>query len=618
MKSQRLTKWRIFLIVLLVLLTGGGVFAYKLVWGKPFNVDHFYDRVFIRFALEDPEMLTQLGIFEDTPFRGHNRRLSDVSLERSRAQLERVDRDIGILHSYNRDRMTHQQRLSADILGWFFETNLGAREFMYHGFPVNQMFGVQNNLPEFMIETHRIEDQRGAEDYVVRLTQFPVKFGQVIELLDYQLERDIVPPRFVVDHVLNEMKRFTEADPEAHELYTHLVARLESLEEVEAEKVGIILADAREVIADHVYPAYADMIAWFEALRPRTTTDAGAWTLPDGDAYYRHTLLQNTTTDMSPETIHQMGLEQVDNILAEMDAILRAEGYETGTVGARMDQLAQEERFLYPDTEEGREQIIADYQTMIDELQAEMSPYFGRLPRAAVEVRRVPEFRQETAAGAYYRMPPMGGDRPGIFYANLRDVKEIPSFGMRTLTAHEAVPGHHFQIALQMELEDLPLFRGFPLFSAYSEGWALYAERLTDEMGLYQDDFERLGMLQAQLFRAVRLVVDTGIHHQRWTREEAIDYMFETTGMPRGDVVAEIERYVVMPGQATSYMVGMLHIQFLRDRAEQALGEAFHLSDFHDVVLGNGALPLFLLSDEIDRWIESVKADQDGQVADAA
>lgn len=616
--KKRFTKGRIFLIGLAAVLLGTGVYGYKLIWGKPFNVDHFYERVFIQMALQNPEMLTQLGILEGTPFRGHNSELTDVSLERQREQLEQAKEDMAMLRSYDKEDMTHQQRLSAEILEWFMETNLGAEEFMYHGFPVNQMFGVQNNLPEFMIETHRIEDVRGAEDYVARLNQFPVKFNQVIEGLDYRYERGIVPPRFVVDRVLTEMRNFIDDPVEEQKLYTHLEEKLNELEEITPEEKESILADGREAIRDAVYPAYGDMIAWFEELRPETTTDAGAWTLPNGDEYYRHQLLSNTTTDMDPEEIHQLGLEQVDSIVSEMDEILRREGYTEGTVGERMDQLAQEDRFLYPDSDEGRQMILDDYQAMVDELETEMDPYFGRLPEASVEVRRVPEFREETAAGAYYRQPSMNGDRPGVFYANLRDVKEVPSFGMRTLAAHEAIPGHHFQIALQMEMEGLPTFRSFPLFSAFSEGWALYAERLTDEMGLFQSPYERLGMLQAQLFRAVRLVVDTGIHHERWTREEAIEYMFETTGMPRGDVVAEIERYIVMPGQACSYMVGMLHIQSLRDRAEEELGDAFNLSDFHDAVLGNGALPLFLLTEEIDRWIESVKEEQNTQVADAA
>lgn len=616
--KKRFTKGRIFLIGLAAVLLGTGVYGYKLIWGKPFNVDHFYERVFIQMALQDPEMLTQLGILEGTPFRGHNSELTDVSLERQREQLEQAKEDMAILRSYDKEDMTHQQWLSTEILEWFMETNLGAEEFMYHGFPVNQMFGVQNNLPEFMIETHRIEDVRGAEDYVARLRKFPVKFSQVIEGLDYRRERDIIPPRFVVDRVLTEMRDFTDDPVEEQKLYTHLEEKLNELEEISPEEKEAILADGRDAVQDAVYPAYGDLIAWFEDLRPETSTDAGAWTLPNGDEYYRHQLLSNTTTNMDPGEIHQLGLEQVDEIVSEMDQILRQEGYMEGTVGERMDQLAQEDRFLYPDSDEGREMILDDYQTMIDELEAEMDPYFGRLPEASVEVRRVPEFREETAAGAYYRQPPMGGERPGVFYANLRDVKEVPTFGMRTLTAHEAIPGHHFQIALQMEMEGLPTFRSFPLFSAFSEGWALYAERLTDEMGLFKSPYERLGMLQAQLFRAVRLVVDTGIHHERWTREEAIEYMFETTGMPRGDVVSEIERYIVMPGQACSYMVGMLHIQSLRERAEEELGEAFNLSDFHDAVLGNGALPLFLLTEEIDRWIESVKAEQDSQVADAA
>jgi len=291
-----------------------------------------------------------------------------------------------------------------------------------------------------------------------------------------------------------------------------------------------------------------------------------------------------------------------------MDQILRAEGYMEGNVGERMLALSKEQRFLYPDSDEGREQILADYQRLIDEVSAGLGDAFDLRPKAPVEVRRVPEFKEKTAPGAYYTMPARDGSMPGIFYANLRSVEEIPRYGMRTLTYHEAVPGHHFQIAIQGELEGLPVFRTLPLFSAYSEGWGLYAEQVAAELGFQEDPYDRLGYLQAQLFRAVRLVVDTGIHAKRWTREEAIDYMMANTGMPRTDVVAEIERYIVMPGQACSYMIGKLKIVELRERAEKALGDDFSLADFHRVVLENGAVPLAVLEDIVTNYIEEKRA----------
>jgi uncharacterized protein (DUF885 family) len=315
-----------------------------------------------------------------------------------------------------------------------------------------------------------------------------------------------------------------------------------------------------------------------------------------------------TTLDLSAREIHEIGLAEVERIGREMDAILRAEGLTEGTIGERVQQLAKRPDQLYPDTEAGREQILADYQAILDEIDPAMDKYFNLRPETGVEVKRVPEFAEETSAGAYYQRPSLDGKRKGTFFANLRDVSEVPKFGMRTLAYHEGIPGHHFQIAITQQLEGIPMFRRLVPFTAYSEGWALYTERLAWEIGFQDDPLDNLGRLQAEMFRAVRLVVDTGMHHKRWTREEAIDYMLANTGMGEGEVEAEIERYLVMPGQALSYKVGMMKILELRERARRELGEDFSLPEFHDQVLGNGALPLTLLERVVDDWIESKRA----------
>jgi uncharacterized protein (DUF885 family) len=590
----------------LALVALGGLWTAKLIWFKPFNVDHLYERVFLRAAIDDPQMLTQIGMLESTPFRWYNARLTDYSMERAERNVRRFRRELDILASYREERLTESQRLSRDILTWFAEQNFANDEFMYHNYPVNQLFGVQNNLPEFMTDIHRIEDLRGARHYVRRLEQFDRQFNQVVEGMDYRLRHGIAPPRFVVDHVLREMRDFIAPPVGEHMLYTHLTARLEALEDIDDRARDRLLSEAWTAMEESVYPGYEALIEWFENFQPYATTDDGVWKLPDGERYYRHLLRGYTTTEMDADTIHRIGREQVARILAEMDIILNDKGWTGGSVAERLQALSQDPRFLYPDSDEGRQQILEGYQAIIDEIDADMHRYFGRLPKAGVEVRRIPEFREATAPGAYYRQPPMDGSRPGVFYANLRDVSENPSFGMRTLAYHEAVPGHHFQIAIQQELEGLPTFRGFPLFTAYIEGWALYAEQLAAELGFQDDPYDRLGYLQAQLFRAVRLVVDTGIHHQRWTRDEAIEYMSDNTGMPRADVVTEIERYIVLPGQATAYMVGKLRIVELREQARERLGERFDLMRFHDVVLGSGAVPLSILERLVDEWVEEV------------
>ena len=355
-----------------------------------------------------------------------------------------------------------------------------------------------------------------------------------------------------------------------------------------------------------VFGAYRNLIQYFEHSKSKATTDDGVWKLPNGDAYYRYQLKQMTTTDLEPEEVHQIGLSEVERITSEMQKILLAEGYAetTKTNGEIIQELNKEERFLYQNNDAGRQEVIDGYMAILDEINNGLDNAFDIRPKASMEVKRVPEFKQEGAAGAYYEQPPMDGSRGGVFYANLRDVTETVKFGMKTLAYHEGVPGHHFQIAIQGELENVPIFRKFPLFTAYTEGWALYAEQLAWELGFYENDpFGNLGRLQAEMFRAVRLVVDTGIHYKKWTREEAIEYMITNTGMTTGEVVTEIERYIVMPAQACAYKIGMMKILELREKAKSKLGNQFELKEFHNVVLKNGAVPLDVLEEIIESYV---------------
>jgi uncharacterized protein (DUF885 family) len=313
---------------------------------------------------------------------------------------------------------------------------------------------------------------------------------------------------------------------------------------------------------------------------------------------------QFTTTDYTPEQVHALGLAEVARIDAEMDALLRSQGLADGTVAERMAALREDPRFLLPNTEEGREQVLARYREILDDMGTRMPEYFRTIPPDALAVERVPVSAEKGSAGAYYNPPAMDGSRPATFYANLRDTSEMPTWGMKTLAYHEGIPGHHFQIATARGLKGLPLLRQQPIYTAYSEGWALYAERLAAEIGLYADDpFGDLGRLQAEMFRAVRLVVDTGLHAKGWSREQAIEYMVGTTGMGESEVISEVERYMALPGQATAYKVGQLKILELREKARTALGERFNLRDFHTVVLENGAVPLTVLEQLVDAWI---------------
>lgn len=586
------------------------VFGLHEWYARPLFINNYFNRVFIQYIWDKPEMLTSMGILEQVGIKGHNAEWNDDSIaaeDRDFAFLEDV---MAGVDEYDPEKLTESERLSVLVLKELLGDPANMRRFRFHNYPVNQLSGIQNGIPRFLDTFHRVNEPEDAEHYISRLSKIGVKLDQNMEGLLIREEMNIIPPTFVIDKSIEIMEDFVAQPAEENVLYVSFQEKLEKADDaISEEQRAAFLEQARAQIETVVYPAYQGYIDYFAGLRESSTNDAGVWKLPDGEAFYNYMLRNNTTTNMTADEIHELGLAEVDRIQAEMLEIFEAEGYDPSLgVKALFDELAEEERFYYPDTDEGRAQILEDYATIIDEIEAGMSQAFNMMPKADVEVRRVPEFSEKTASGAYYNGPSRDGGRPGIFYANLYDIRATPKYGMRTLAYHEAVPGHHFQTALQTELEGVPEFRKEAGFTAFSEGWALYAERLAWEMGYQEDPYDNLGRLQAELFRAVRLVVDTGIHAQRWTREEAIDYMLENTGIAESDVVSEIERYIVIPGQATAYKVGMLELLKLRDEAQQALGDDFDIREFHDVVLMNGDLPLIAVRQVVMKYIAEKQA----------
>ena len=592
----------------LIAIGGLGLFLVPTIWGKPWSIEHFYLRVFAELVLERPQLLSRLRILEPWGLDWFSDDLDDYSIEFAEKTARLVASRLAMLRSYDRDAQSESQKLSSDVLERFLALQAEGERFRFHDYPVNQMNGVQNELPDFMLNVHPIGSAGDAEAYLARLSKFGVAFDQVIAGLAHREAAGVLPPRFVMERVLDGVRRFLAPPPAEHVLATDFAARLQGLAALPAPERARRVARAQAELERTVYPAYRRLEAQLEEMRERAGTEDGVWHLPDGDAYYRWTVRLHTTTDRTPQEIHERGLAEVARIQGEMRAILREQGIAADDLPKAIRGLGRAPRFLYPDTEEGRAEILADYQAIIDDASRRLPALFGRLPRARVVVERVPVFKEEGAARAYYEMPPFDGSKPGVFYANLRHMAEHPKFGMRTLTYHEAIPGHHLQIALAQELEGVPFFRRVVPFTAFQEGWALYAERLAAESGFHPTPLDRLGQLVAEVFRAARLVVDTGIHAQRWTREQAIDYLAANTGMEPTEVVAEVERYIVMPGQALAYKTGQLEILDLRERARRELGERFDLRGFNDVVLGSGALPLTLLSRNVDAWIAARRA----------
>lgn len=530
-------------------------------------------------------------------------RLDIPSVADTEAQMAMAHRHRAELDQFDRASLTGQSALSWDIMAWTLDQAIAGERFMWHDYPVNQLMAIHNMLPGFITNQHPLRNDQDVDFLIQRLAQFPAAFNGALAVVAYRAEQGIVPPRFAIEKTHRDSLAFIAGDAHDNPLVTEVVAQAERTGVLSEARLAGLSDELAQAVTEHVVPAYQDFADGLMAMLPMAEGNDGVWALPDGEAYYRHLLRGHTTTDMGPEAIHALGLSEVARIEGEMDVILCGEGYCDGTVGERMAALNAEPRFLFEDSDEGRRQIIAAYQAIVDEIELGLEGWFHDGPTAPVEVRRVALYREATAFGAYYMRPAMDGSRPGIFFANLRSVDEHPRFGLRTLAYHEAIPGHHLQITRQQSMVDVPDFRRTMGLHAHAEGWALYAEYLAWEMGFHEDPFDNLGRLQAELFRAVRLVVDTGMHHYRWTREQGIETMQSITGMPYSDVEAEIERYLVIPGQACAFKIGMMRMLAMRERAQDALGEAFDIRDFHRVILDHGAMPLAVLDDLTDQWL---------------
>jgi uncharacterized protein (DUF885 family) len=602
---KKIMKW--FGLTLAVVLVLGGAFIAHSWYFKPVNINIFFARAFLQVALESPEMLSSIHVLEQFGIKGHNAELDDESMASGDRLFAHMKKSRETLLTYEDEDLSEGDIMSKRIAMNLMDMMSELEQYRFHNYPLNQMFGAQSGFPSFMESTHQVHSVRDAEDYVSRLSQAGRQFDQVLDGLHHRETLGILPPQFVVTKVLEEMRNFVATPAEEGILMVSLTDKMKEANLAEADQQRIAL-EAREQIENTVYPAYERLISYFEVLDDKVSENNGVWALPDGDNFYRLAMRLFTTTDYSPEYLHDFGLSEVDRIQAEILDILEAEGWDVSQgFHAAISEMADNPKFYYSDSGEGRDQILADYQAILDEVSAGLEPYFDVMPEASLEVQRIPGFKEKTSPGAYYQPPAMDGSRPGTFYANLYDIKATPRFGMRTLAYHEGVPGHHFQLAIQQQQDDLPFFRRIIPAIAYSEGWALYAERLAWELGFQDDPYDNIGRLQAELFRGVRLVVDTGIHYKRWNREQAIDYMISNTGMAESDVVAEIERYFIMPGQALAYKVGMTKLLELRDRARVELGDQFDIREFHRVVLTNGSVPLDILEDLINEYIATKK-----------
>ncbi|PCD02580.1 DUF885 domain-containing protein [Sphingomonas spermidinifaciens] len=554
------------------------------------------DRFFYARLEDNPEGATSLGL--DTGPRAHLKsKLGDTSRAGQAKQFARAKQEMAALKAIPRDRLGETARLDYEVVEYSLNRTIDGERFTYGAsagryapYVLTQLTGAYRDTPDFLANQHRVKDAADADAYVARVEAFPRAIEAETERQREDAAKGVFAPDYILDTALKQLAAVRDVAPEASGPATDLAAKLKTAN-LPPERAQAVATLMRE----RVFPALDRQRALVTELRAKAAHDAGVWRLPDGEAYYAAAASAATTTEMSGDEIHKLGLAQVAEIGARIDGILKKQGMGQGTVGERLVALNKRPDQLYPNTDPGREALLEQLRAQVKAMEARLPEQFGVLPRAPVEVRRVPPAIQAGAPGGYYQSASLDGTRPAIYFINLRDTFDRPKFGLATLSYHEGVPGHHLQVMSALESEDIPLIRRRGGYSGYSEGWALYSEQLADEMGMYDGDpLGQVGYLQSLLFRATRLVVDSGMHAKRWSREKATDYLIATTGIARGRSQGEIDRYTVWPGQACSYKIGHTVWVRLRDEARRKAGASWDPKAFHKV-LTLGAMPLTVL-----------------------
>lgn len=570
------------------------------------------------FIAQQPALATMLALDTKSAGENYNGRFPDYS-EQGMKQLQK-DMELALQQVSDKDMSQASeedklhQKVVRDILSYYQgDAAFGAGYIDTWGghlpYIINQINGPLIDLPKVMQVQQSVTNQAEIDAYLARLEGLKGLVDEVVSKFKTDMEKGIQLPKKLHPKTLAYFDSFLAAVPAEHALVTSFQSKLSQIDGLEESQQQAQVDKAIRLIKQVVYPAFAKARQAVLDSQKTARDQDGIWSQPNGEAFYLHEIKYLGDSTMSADEIHQVGLDEVARISSQMDAILKENGYQDGTVGQRMVELAKEERFLYEDSDEGRQELLDDLNVQIGAIMEIAPQMYNSIPTQAVEVKRIPPVSEAGEASGFYSPPSLDGSRPGIYWINLRDMAAVPSFGLKTLTYHEAVPGHHFQIALNMAQQNIGLLRQNASFNGYVEGWALYSELVAKEMGMYETDpFGDLGRLQAELYRAVRLVVDTGLHCKKWTREQAIDYFHTTTGTSMTDVVAEVERYMAWPGQALGYKLGMLQFVELRQYAEQQLGEQFDLAEFHDLLLLPGARPMTIVREDVETWVTAKKS----------
>lgn len=566
----------------------------------------FEDR-FMESVRAYPQFMTSLGMDE------RQDEWNDPSRSYQLEQLDKTRQALADMREmFDYDALDETSKLSYRLFEKNADDELEGRQWWDHGYTYTQMRGSHSSLPTFLMNQHRIKDLEDAQNYLTRLETLHEVLDVRTNQAKEKFEKGIAPPKFVYDFVIGSSENIISGsplEPESEDLNLLLEdfrKKVESSDIAESQREALY-ERAIKAILNNVGPAYQRIIAEMKRQKALASTDDGAWKLPDGDAYYAWRLREMTTTDMNASEIHDLGLAEVERIHAEMREIMKTVKYD-GTLQEFFEFTRTDKQFFKPETARGRAEYLKEATKFIDDMKVRLPEVFNRLPKAELDVRAVEAFREKAAGKAFYNRPAPDGSRPGIYYANLYRMDAMPLYQMEALAYHEGVPGHHMQLSISQELEGIPSFRKYGRFTAYSEGWGLYSEFLPKEMGLYADPYSDFGRLAMELWRAARLVVDTGLHDKKWTREKAIQYLMDNTPNPESDAVKAIERYIVMPGQATAYKIGMNKIIDLRETAKEELGDDFDIRDFHDAILETGPVPLSIMEEQVEAYIADMKS----------
>jgi uncharacterized protein (DUF885 family) len=588
----------------IVTVAGLATFIGPTAFGKPWSVNHFYTRTLVEQVWRSPELCTSLHLLD---FRAD--KLDETTVRARSEGNALVAHEIETLHRYDRAAMSPSDQVSYDVMDFFLAT-MGGQDSGLGGpgsspYAIEQLGGLHVAFPDFMINQHDVGSRADAEHYIARLRAVGTQFDQVIATAKDDASRGIVPPKFVLDAVDRDARAFTVAAATDNPLVTSLRTKLAAVKNLDDGARTDLAGQAAQAVDEVVKPAYVRYVAAVGELAASATDDAGLWHTTGGVERYARYLRAGTASELTPEEVHAMGLAEVERLEGEIRATLVKAGLPPDSPATEVRKLHDDPRFLFPRTEEGRKEILAKYQAILDEIGAKLGTVSHIPLTVKMKVEPVPAFKEVSAPGAYYDPPPLDDSRPGTFYVNL----SIPqfSYGMRTLAYHEGIPGHHYQLMTARHEKGLPMFRQIVPFNSYVEGWALWAEQVAADLGFEEDPYDRLGFLSEQLLRASRLVVDTGMHVKRWTRSQALAYFTAHTTADEKEVAIEIDRYVVWPGQACGYMVGKKTIERLAAKAKAELGAKYDLRTFNDVVLGAGAVPMPVLERVVTDWLATQK-----------